>query len=143
MSTAADALVAMLTTHAGLVALVGGSAAAARIAPGFLPQGSARPAITYQRISNVPESAMGVDIGLAHARYQVNVWAADYPSGDALRTEVKSATRRKRGTFGGVVVQDTFIENDADMPEPGLDVASGGATDFHMPIDVLLHYQET
>lgn len=132
------ALVAMLDARAQLVALVGD-----RIAPGFLPQSETeRPALTYQMITDVPEPAMNVDTGVSRARYQVNIWAANAPSAMAVRVQVKAALKRIRGTFAGVVVQDTFFSVGGAAYDDAASDASGSEGEHHIPCDVVMNYLE-
>lgn len=142
MATPVDALVAMAKADAGLTALIG-SGDSARIDPGFLPQNSAKPALTYRKVSDIPVSAMGNDTGLSSARISFNLWATSYESLETLREAFRAAMRRKRGTYGGVVVQDTFLENDFDDDEIEPLEASGGKVMDRGIVDVLVWYTES
>lgn len=136
-----DAVKALLEASESIMAHFDG-APAPRIYSGPAPQGAASPYITYFEADARTESAMGVDVGVAHSRVQIDVWCADASGLDArglaqeLGREVDFALRRRRGTFGGVVVQDVLREDrsDADWDE---------ATGVHrVRQDFTIHWEE-
>src|SRR5687767_7389399 len=95
------ALLAMKNANASLVTLIGD-----RFSPGFAPQGTGRPAVTYTLVDDVPEPAMILDTGVTRARWRLNIWASTYESGRQTRNALKTTYKRARGTYGGIVVQD-------------------------------------
>lgn len=101
-----------LTGDATVGGLVG-----SRVFYGRLAQNAAMPAVTFIRITTGRESAMGVD-GLASPSFQVDCWADDMDGVQALRDAVRARLQRWRDAASDPVVQDCFIEDEADM---GLD----------------------
>lgn len=110
-----------LTTNAGLVALV-----STRVYPAVLPQRPTLPALTYQRISGVPEYSHS-GRALMQSRFQISCWAATYAGAIALATAVKAAM----DTFPDVA----FIEGHSEMYEPETSV-------YHIPVDVMIWHEE-
>lgn len=132
------ALVARAAATASLTALIGSSPM--RLAPVVVPESMTGDAIAYQLISDVREEVMGVNAGLRHARIQLTILASTYPAALAIGNACETAFNRFRGTAGGVVVQDTFIENSA----AGLDSESGqeaGEGTMSRTMDLLFHYE--
>lgn len=110
MATAEESLVARLEAVSGVTDLV-----STRIYPDKLPQSATLPAITYQRISTIRETAMGNDTGIARARFQVTSFAATYAALKGVTEAVRAALQRFRGASGGVTVDDCFLENELDL----------------------------
>jgi hypothetical protein len=118
-----------LTTYPGLNALVG-----TRVYPNKLPQDPTLPALSYRRVSAVRPSAMGSDIGLARARFQVDVWAATYASARAVAEQLRQALQRWRTTTG-TIVQDSFVLNETDLYEDTTEI-------HHVAMDFEINYEE-
>lgn len=99
-----------------------------------LPQGSAYPAASLQRISRVEPSAMGSDSGVVFARLQVTSWHPNYLQAKALATAVRVGLKRFRGTVDGVEIQDVFLDTENDIYEPaqGDAGAYGVASDYRV-----------
>lgn len=133
MSLIEEAVANRLSTFGGLTALVGTTPP--RIWPVLLPQNPVYPAVTYQVISAERTSAMGADTGLRQTRIQVSSWAPKYADVKAVKEQVRAALQRWRGTVLGVVVQDTFIENESDFFDPEIPM-------YHSPIDVMIWHVE-
>lgn len=98
-----------LSGYSGMSALVGSSPA--RIYPVVIPQNSTMPAMSYQRISSQPVSAMGADTAAVRTRVQVSIFAENFSkTGNALavRDKVVAALTRYRGG----TIQDCFRENE-------------------------------
>lgn len=131
------ALVAMKNAHAPLVSLIG-----TRFNPGFAPQGTTKPAVTYMTVDDVPESAMNDDTGVSRARYRLNIWASTYDSGRAVRNALKDAYKRTRGTFGNVVVQDSYFTVYGSEPDE-TSTTTSGTVGHLMHADVVLAYLES
>lgn len=112
-----DALYTRLTTHAGLSALIG-----TRAYPTLLPEKPTLPAVRYRRISGPRESAMGVDLGIAHARFQLDSFAATYTGARDVAAQVRAALQRYRATVGGVEILDIFVENELHLYEDELKI---------------------
>ncbi len=77
-----------LSTYAGLTALV-----VAKIYPLQLPQDIELPALTYFKVSDVPEHAMGADANIKTTRIQVSCWAETYGEAKALELQVKAVEK--------------------------------------------------
>jgi hypothetical protein len=101
-----ETLFTRLSTFAGLAALV-----STRIYPVIMPQGVTHPAVTYQKISAVRETAMGTDPGLVRTRFAINAWDTTYASVKAVINQVRLAMERWRATG----IQDCFIETEIDL----------------------------
>lgn len=69
-----------LSTHVGLVALVG-----TRIYPIMLPQDCALPAVTYQPVDDIPQQLHGTK---SQTRMQVDVWATSYGGAATVAAQV-------------------------------------------------------
>jgi hypothetical protein len=131
------ALLAMKAASAGLTTLIGD-----RFSPGFAPQGTARPAITYLLVDDVPESAMNADTGVSRARWRLNIWATTYASAIAVRASLKAAYKRVRGTFGGIEIQDSYFTLLGSEPDEGTQSTSG-TVGHVLHADVVLAYRES
>ena len=125
-----------LTGFAGLSALVG-----TRVYPQILPQDPTYPAISFRRVSAVRPSAMGSDVGVVFARFQVDVWDQDDEAGDAgydsakaVSEQVRLALQRWRTTTG-TIVQDTFFITEQDLYVDALEV-------HHLALDFEVIYEE-
>lgn len=135
MAELEQAVYSRLTGHAGLAALVG-----SRVYPLVLPQRPTLPAVTYQRVEALRQSAMGVDTGLASARVQVDSWATTYAGSKGVAAQVRAALQRWRGTEAGVTVEDAFLERDQDLFEDEGSSAEGKL--YRVSQDYLIWYRE-
>lgn len=93
-----------------------------RIYPSLLPQGATLPAVTYRRVSGVPERAMGSDAGVARVRMEVDAWASSYSGVKALRDAVVAALKRFTGTVSGETIDATYQLNELDRYEDDLKI---------------------
>jgi hypothetical protein len=105
-----QALFSRLSTFAGLITVP--------IYPDILPQNAAMPTVTFQRITTERVSVMGVDSGIARARFQVDSWSRDYGNVKAIAAQVRAALQRFRGIVGSDEILEIFILNEADLFEP-------------------------
>lgn len=105
-----DAIKSRASGHAGLSALI-----EERFHPVAAPQDVVYPAVVYQRISSVPESAMTADTNVTRDRFQFMVLAQSYESAVAVALQVKAAIQRWQGTESGVVIEDSYLFNDIDL----------------------------
>jgi hypothetical protein len=110
VASAEEALTARLAAVVGVTTLI-----STRAYPVKLPQIPTLPAVTYQRISTVQESAMGVDTTIVRVRFQINSYAASYSAVKALAAAVKAALKRFSGTSATVAVLDTFADSEEDL----------------------------
>lgn len=85
-----------------------------RIYPAKIPQEAALPAVAYQRISARRVKAHAAPTGLARVRVQVVCVARSYSEVKGLATEVRKALEGVVASVGGVTVQGSWLETDAD-----------------------------
>ena len=103
-----QAIKSRLEAVAGVTALVG-SGSSARIYPMLLPQNPTYPAVRYQQVDGVRESAMGADIGVVSATVQIDSYAETYAGARALAEAVRAALQRFSGTVASVQIDDVFV----------------------------------
>jgi hypothetical protein len=120
-----------LSGFGGLSALV-----ATRIYPMLLPQEPQYPAVTYAFVSGVPVAAMGADTGVTRKRLRVTAWSKTYAEMTSVADQVRLCLERWRGTVGGVVIQDTYVDNDS------LDLFDDISRVYYRPLDFILVHQE-
>ncbi len=142
--TLEQAILTALRSDASLAALVG-----TRVHHVVLPQGSALPAVVFQRVSTVPQHAMGADAALTMARIQVTSLAnADLTQGAVIgvldvASAVKAALRDRRGLLGGasgVSVDRVFYEGDRVTYDDDPDGTYPGV--WQVDQDYLVWYQD-
>lgn len=117
MAIIEQALYSRLTDFAGLTALVG-----SRIYPLVRRQGSALPALTYQKISAIREHLMVADANVVVARMQVDCWDASAMGVKNVAEQVRLALQDYSGTEATVVIQRIFIENEIDDWNPSTEI---------------------
>lgn len=93
----------VLRASTALAALVG---TRIRVAP--LSPTDALPAISFQRISSVRESAHGSDTGHVRSRLQVNAWGTTFSSAHSVAELVRGLLQRYRASTD---VVDIFLAN--------------------------------
>ena len=101
-----------LTENAGVA-----SVAAGRVYPKHLPQNPTYPAIVYHRISGPREHSHDGSSGLAHPRFQFDLYAASHVACKDLAEKLRLALDAFKGTMGGaggVDVNGVFLEDDDD-----------------------------
>ena len=123
MSVESD-LYTRLSTYGNLIALV-----SLKIYPLTLPQDIELPALTYFKVSDIPEHAMGSDADIKTVRMQVSCWADTYKVVKAIEVQVKAALSRYRSGN----IQDCFLDGSLDLYDSEVDI-------FHVPIDFLVFY---
>ena len=104
MATASNAVYARLSGFAGLAALVG-----TRIYPGRVPQDAVLPFVSYVRIDEDGEEAMGDDADHDETLFEVASIGASYDSAESVHEQVRGALRRFRGSYGAVTVHDCLF----------------------------------
>lgn len=109
MAEIEEAVYSRLSGNAGVSALV-----STRIYPNKIPQEATLPAIAYQRISARRVKAHAAPTGLARVRVQVTCVARSYSEVKGLAAAVRTAMQGVMGTVGGVWVQGSWLETDAD-----------------------------
>ena len=113
MAEIEEAVYSRLTTTAAVTAIVG-AGSASRIYPNKIPQEATLPAVAYQRVSTRRVKAHAAPTGLARARVQVTCVAASYSVVKGLATAVRKALEGVMGTVGGLALQGSWLETDAD-----------------------------
>ena len=111
-----------------------------RIYPARLPQDPQLPAMTYQVISAPREHAMGSDPGHVHARVQVDIYDKTYLGTVSGGKWVREALSRWGGTASGVIVFQSFLDNEIDAYEQTLEGADRRV--WRRTLDFIIHYQE-
>lgn len=129
MSLVEEAVRSRVIGYAGVTALIG-----TRMYPVKLPQDVTYPALTYAVIAAPREHLMVADAGVIGALIQVSVWAETMATAKALAIQVAASLNRFHGTVLGVVIQETWIENESDGWEDEAKV-------YHIPIDVRVNYE--
>ena len=112
MATIEEALRTKLTGAAAVTALLAASGA---VYPLVIPQGSALPAIAYQRISTGRGAAHSSANGLAMPRMQFSCVATTYAGARALANAVRQELDLYRGTVDDVWIDAIFVENEIDQ----------------------------
>lgn len=123
MSTIEDAIYNRLTTDSAFLALV-----SKRIYPIKIAQGSAMPAVSYNRVTTVPVSALGTSASLASSRFQFDCWSKT-PSeagniANTIRYSLDSLVTTIMGVrIGGITMLDEFsnYEPDAELFRESMD----------------------
>ena len=113
MAEIEEAFNSRLTTTAAVTAIVG-AGSASRIYPNKIPQEATLPAVAYQRVSTRRVKAHAAPTGLARVRVQVTCVARTYSEVKALAVVVRKALEGVMGTVGGLAVQGSWLETDAD-----------------------------
>lgn len=130
-TTIEEAIFTRATTGPTLQPLI-----ATRCYPVTFPEGGTYPALAVQRISSPRGHAMGSDPGFAHSRFQITAADKTRTGAQTLAAAVRADFARWRGTIGTVVVLDTLVETQADLPF-NIDVQ------LHLvPVDVFIHHGE-
>lgn len=109
MAELEEAVYSRLSGNVAVAALV-----STRIYPNKIPQEATLPAIAYQRISARRVKAHAAPTGLARVRVQVTCVARSYSEVKGLAAAVRTAMQGVMGTVGGVGVQGSWLETDAD-----------------------------
>ena len=107
MASIDSALYTRLSGFAGLAALV-----STRIYPPLAPQNATYPLVTYQQISAIRPYAMGTQIGLVQARFQLDSWAETSPGARAVSEQVRLALSNYSGTSDTIVINHCELVNE-------------------------------
>ena len=112
-----EAVYSALTGNATLTGLI-----STHIYPLVLPQEVALPAVTFFRVSNIHNHGMGGDIDLMETRLQVSILADSVLRMRTVTDAVRGVLSRWKGTYGGVIVQDSLLDNEMDDFEPETEI---------------------
>ena len=118
--TIETAITRHLTENAGLAGVLGG-----RVYPKRMPQNPTYPTIVYHRISGAREHSHDGSSGLAHPRFQLDLWAKTHIAAKDLAEKVRAALDGYKGVMGGVGgvdVNGVFLEDDDDGYDDDLQV---------------------
>ena len=120
-----------LSGYAGLTSILGGldPHGHVKIYALKIEQDTVLPAVTYFKVSDIPEHAMGSDADIKSTRIQVSCWADTYKIVKALEVQVKAALSRYRSGN----IQDCFLDGSLDLYDSEVNI-------FHVPIDFLVFY---
>jgi len=109
-----EAIVDMLTDDNAVKAIT------TRIFPVMIPQDSAYPLITYQRISGLRDTVMEGPSGFAHPRMQIDSYAKTYAGAKELAGAVRQALYGKTYFGDGVRIGSIVMLSDSDFFEPAI-----------------------
>ena len=112
IQTLEEAIYDRLSNFTGLTDLV-----STKIYPLEIPQDIAKPAVVYARDVTEHISAFGADIGNVRVVMEVVAWAETYSSALAICKQIRLALQRWSGTYGSIIVEDTFVESEAQSFE--------------------------
>lgn len=112
-----EAVLATRLIEATGLAYLGG-----RVYPKHLPENTPYPAIAYHRISTPREHSHDGPSGLAHPRFQFDLYARTYAGISELAEGVRASLDGYKGLLGGVDVQGVFLEDDDDGYDDDLEV---------------------
>ena len=104
------AIVARLTSYAGLAALIG-----ARVYPGYLPQGSVKPSVYYEEEATGRISTDDGDGEYRESEYLITAVADSYGSAKAVSAQIEAALARWTQSTP-VEVTETLVSCDGTMP---------------------------
>lgn len=103
------AIYAKLSAAAALTALVGN-----RIEPAVASQLDARPFVTMEVESEEFGGTHAGSDGTATAILKLNCESTTYTNANAVAVAVRNALNFQKGTWGGIVVQGCFVEDEAE-----------------------------
>lgn len=115
MSLKSD-LYAYLKSQSTITNLVG-SGDNARIYPKVRPQGSALPAITFERASGGNQQNLEAAAGWADPVFDITAWAADDEGAEALAEVLRGEMQGFRGTWTSTTVHAVILEDQDDFYE--------------------------
>ena len=105
-----ETLFSRLSTFAGLTALIG-TVPNVRLYPVIMPEGTTKPAVTYQLISAIREIASEVDPGMVASRYQFTAWATTMTEARNVIKQIRLALER----YSSGIMANAFIETEYDL----------------------------
>ncbi len=116
-----EALYAALTGDARIAALIDGN----RVYPSAVPEGetpvkAGKSAITVQAISGSDEVSTDLLPGIHEDRFQITCWSETHAECLALFRAVTRLVGRLSGTYAGLTITETYVENRGDVAGLGL-----------------------
>ena len=115
--TIEEALDTYLQSNTDLTELIG-----TRLYPKKLPQKPTLPAVVYHRISGPREHSMDGSSGLAHPRFQFDMYGRTYAAAKDVSDKMRLALDAFKGTIGGVDINGAFLEDDSDGYDDDLEI---------------------
>ncbi len=134
-----QAIYSALTGDAGIAALIDTN----RVYPIAIPEGETpvvahKSAVTVQAISGTDEVSTDAVVGPHGDRFQITCWAETHAECLALFATVQALFGRLAGTYAGITITETYIENRGDVAGLGLpDEQFDGYGKF---MDVMISY---
>lgn len=112
-----------------------------RIYASAAPQGTTLPYITYHEISGETQHHQTAAAGLVDSRFQIDVWAANHTSREAVFEEVRLALDGYEGAMGSTTVDRVVIESRQDSTDRG--EAGSEVPVFRKSIDCRIWFRES
>ena len=134
MSTINEVLFRMLSDDTDVAALIA-DAGITRVFHLVPPQDPTFPYVTYQIISGEPEYSLNGQTTLFRNRIEINVWAKNTESVQAVNLAIRKTLTAFRGTVNDTLIYGIFLENESDFYEANLKI-------FRMSTDYFFHYKE-
>jgi hypothetical protein len=131
-----EALIALLLAYAPLTALIGTSPNA-RLYWVRAAQGAAKPYVTLQIISRIPDMTHAGANGLNTARLQVDCYGLTYLNAKSAARAVETRLSGYRGTSSGIIFDGIFKDSERDQYE------SDDSTDklFRVSMDFIIWHK--
>lgn len=127
-------MVSILTADSGVNAIT------THVRPFADPQPTARPNLTYHRVSTVRPYSNDGPVGLATAHYQIDAWADTALVALQLADAVRAALDGFQGTAGGRRIDAIHVIDQQDGSEP---VRPGEQKPVQrVTLDVTIQFQE-
>ena len=113
-----EALVSILKGDSPVIALVG-----TNVYPsGDVPQGTARPYITYFRLSGNRHTSLNDGVGnLNQPKFQVDYWGTSYANSKAVAVAAQYALTTASGSHASMQVDGIRMTDDRDVPDKPID----------------------
>ena len=128
--TIEEGLSAYILSSPAITSLIGD-----RVFPMSLPGGSALPALTYQVISDPPNTVLKGESKKRHPRIQLSCWSNSYGSAKQLANLIRRQVAGYSKVFGTVNVGAALYRGSNDLYSPEYSL-------FHVPVDFEIWYDE-
>lgn len=125
--------------EAALYALLTGespSIAGGRIYPVVLPEQTAYPAVTYERVSGERGYVLRGATGTARPRFRIHVWSTSYDQTLSIADEIRLLINDYQGVVGSVDIMDVKLESENDLYEDDTGL-------HHKVLDYFIQHRET
>jgi hypothetical protein len=109
-----DEIYALLSGNSALVGLI--TDGAGGIKPGFAPPETSGSYLTYSQVSGPREHSLQGAQGLAHTRWQFNIWSASATTMDAIAKALRVLLDGYRGTPSSQLIQGAFLVDERETP---------------------------